>query len=477
MKRVPSLTARLLAKLLIAQFFVIVALWSFHSVLSSAGLTGALGYSFDDYFSYYRIRDYVVRSIAKAPDGSLYLEPNSELRLERERRPALRYAAFESLGQEPIRGSSLELSTALQSITSVEPRGMDFYLSSGSAQKNPGSLWRWNTRFGPLFVAVSGYAFNWSDPLFAFINSLRSLGWNLFAMFTVSGLVVWLVVHTGLAPLRRAATAADRIDMDTMGQGVPADGVPSEVKPLIDSVNNALSRLDASVTRMRRYTANAAHQLRTPLAIFHAHIEDPEGRTYKTRLKQDVKRMQIIVDQMLITARLNERQSSIDEKVDIVKATCAIIADLAPLAFKSGRRIEFQASTTEVIVRGNRNAIECVVANLIDNAVRAEPEGGTVLVRALSDGTVEVVDHGEGVAVEDRDLIFEPFWRKNEATPGTGLGLAISKELMDRQDGRIWVEETPGGGATFKLCFPAATSETHAILNNLHSSLRTNARS
>jgi two-component system OmpR family sensor kinase len=125
---------------------------------------------------------------------------------------------------------------------------------------------------------------------------------------------------------------------------------------------------------------------------------------------------------MLIAARLNERQSSIDERVDIVRATRAIIADLAPLAFKAGRRIEFQAANADVIVRGNRHA-------------------------------VEIIDHGEGVAVEDRDFICEPFWRKNEAEPGTGLGLAIAKEIMDALGGSIGVQETLGGGATFRLCF------------------------
>jgi signal transduction histidine kinase len=72
-------------------------------------------------------------------------------------------------------------------------------------------------------------------------------------------------------------------------------------------------------------------------------------------------------------------------------------------------------------------------------------------VRVSADAVVEVVDHGEGVALSDREMIFEPFWRKSEATPGTGLGLAIAKELIEKLGGRIWVEETPHGGATFKL--------------------------
>ena len=90
--------------------------------------------------------------------------------------------------------------------------------------------------------------------------------------------------------------------------------------------------------------------------------------------------------------------------------------------------------------------------------LRAEPEGGTVVVRVGEDATVEVIDHGEGVAESDRELIFEPFWRKNEATPGTGSGFAIAKELTETLGGRIWIEDTPGGGATFKLSFPRAAS-------------------
>jgi signal transduction histidine kinase len=91
------------------------------------------------------------------------------------------------------------------------------------------------------------------------------------------------------------------------------------------------------------------------------------------------------------------------------------------------------------------------VTNLIDNALRAEPKDGAILVRIDDRGVVAVVDHGEGVAPAFREMVFEPFWRQSETTSGTGLGLAIAKEIMDAHGGRIWVEETPGGGATFKI--------------------------
>ncbi|MEF3366825.1 sensor histidine kinase [Methylocystis sp. 9N] len=100
---------------------------------------------------------------------------------------------------------------------------------------------------------------------------------------------------------------------------------------------------------------------------------------------------------------------------------------------------------------GNQRAIECVITNLIDNALRAEPKHGAILVSVHADGVVAVTDHGVGVSAADREMIFEPFWRKSDATPGTGLGLSIAREIMDAHGGRIWVEDTAGGGATFNL--------------------------
>ena len=109
-------------------------------------------------------------------------------------------------------------------------------------------------------------------------------------------------------------------------------------------------------------------------------------------------------------------------------------------------------------MRGNKGAVEAVLANLIDNALRAEPQGGAVAIRVESDTTIAVIDHGAGVAEGDRQTIFEPFWRKSDSCSGAGLGLAIAKELVTKLEGKVWVEDTPGGGATFKLSFPPVAS-------------------
>ncbi|MBG0808403.1 HAMP domain-containing histidine kinase [Methylosinus sp. H3A] len=105
-------------------------------------------------------------------------------------------------------------------------------------------------------------------------------------------------------------------------------------------------------------------------------------------------------------------------------------------------------------MKGSRRAIEAVIANLVDNALRAEPVGGVVSVVVGADASIAVVDHGAGVEESDRELIFEPFWRKNDLTPGTGLGLAIVQELVGLHGGAISVSTTRGGGAKFEVTFP-----------------------
>ncbi|WP_428991275.1 sensor histidine kinase [Methylocapsa aurea] len=273
-------------------------------------------------------------------------------------------------------------------------------------------------------------------------------------MVSASAAAAWLSVRRGLKPLKAIADKAARIDLDSLGQEINAENVPKEVTPLIDSINGALRRLDASTTRMRRFTANAAHELRTPLAIMRARVESAREPTFETDLLRDVSHLQSIVEQMLIASRIAENQAALDQEVDLVETVWRIVADYLPLVAIGGRGIELDSGDKVVLVRGNERAIECVIANLLDNALCAEPLGGAVQVRIDENAIVEIADHGAGISAEDKDKVFEPFWRKSEQTPGTGLGLAIARELMDRQGGRIWVEDAHGGGATFKLRFP-----------------------
>jgi signal transduction histidine kinase len=454
MMRAPSLTRRLIVYLSYSQAVAIVVAWLGTSVLGAVGVIGADDYWFDEFYGYFYIRDLVGQSIVRDADGALRIEPSAELRREMGQTPTLRFAAFESMRGPALRGSFEDMSAALAGVTSVEARGMDFFFVSDAGRRTAASVWRWKTPVGPLYIASGGMTFRWWDLFYAFRNEAVSQSLYLAAVFSFSAAVAWFAVRRGLAPLRRAAEAAERIDLDSLGQGLRVADAPIELRPLVDAMNRTLTRLDASVARMRRYTANAAHELRTPIAILRARLENPEERGFRVDLQRDARRIQTIVEQMLVAARLTEGQAPQDQDIDLCVTARGIVADYSPLIFKAGRRIAFEAPDAPVRLRSNRIAIECILANLIDNALRAEPEGGTVLVRVDADCRVSVIDHGEGVGDKDRELIFEPFWRRNEGEPGSGLGLAIVKELIDRLGGRIFVEMTPGGGATFALSLP-----------------------
>ena len=396
----------------------------------------------------------VINSLVRGNDGRIRIEATPELRAEMRRVPGLRFAVFDPDGGKPIEGSAPELVASLKEVMRTKPVHLHFAGTGAAPREYLGHLDVENTPFGPLQIADFGQKFRWDDVFY----SLKSdVVWS--AVFSSGAIlfvaaIAWFAVRRGMAPLTAVVSSAGQIDMNSLQQRLPIDGVPAEIRPLVEAVNDALSRIDASASRMRRYTANAAHELRTPLAIMRARLEDTEEPSFKSDLMRDASHLQAIVEQMLIAARLTEHQASLDQQVDLVKTIRQIVSDYLPLVIECSRKIGFETDAPVIMTSGNQRAIECIVANLIDNALRTEPENGTIVVRVGADATVEVIDHGEGVALADREKIFEPFWRKSDAHPGTGLGLAIAKELMDKHGGRIWVEETRGGGATFKLSFP-----------------------
>jgi len=447
----PSIALRVVGFLVAAQLPALIITWA---LTLGIGLSGFAEYHASlDELALTRSDRLLIESIVKASDGSLVITPTPALRAEMSRVPSFRFAVFDPAGEASLAGSSPELVEKLKGVIGTRPQHLHFAREGGSMEY-VGHLDMQTTPFGLLQIATFGQKFVWVD-LFYSIKS--DLPWN--AVFSSGAIVLTaaaalFAVHRGLAPLTAVVRSARGIDMNSLDQRLPLEGVPAEVEPLVESINEALSRLDASAARMRRYTANVAHELRTPLAIMRARLEDAEEPTFKADLMRDASQLRAIVEQMLIAARLTEHQARLDQEVDLVSTIRQIVSDYLPLVIECNRAIAFEAVAPPVDVRGNRRAIECVVANLIDNALRVEPKGGTIVVRVGADATVEVVDQGEGVAPEDREIIFEPFWRKNDTTPGTGLGLSIAKELVTLLGGTISVEETPGGGATFKVDLP-----------------------
>jgi signal transduction histidine kinase len=239
------------------------------------------------------------------------------------------------------------------------------------------------------------------------------------------------------------------------------DGLASEISPLIHAVNRALERLESAIAAQKRFTANAAHELRTPLAVLRARVDGFAPGPDRAALIRDIERLTRAVSQMLLTARLQSHQMGDKVMLDLAALVRDVVADVAPLAQAGGGDIVLETQGRP-FVRASASALESAVRNLIENALRFSPTGDAVTVRVRPGATVEVEDSGHGVAQADRGRVFEPFWRATDQRgSGAGLGLAIVREVADQHGGTIAVEDAIGGGAKFLLTVPECQPGDH----------------
>jgi signal transduction histidine kinase len=452
-----SLTGRLIGLLVLVQTGVAVA-----------GMTAWMLFSpfvsFEDVAAE-TTRGNVVRSL-REQDGRLSIQPDAEFTAYLAQRPGLVYAALRDNLVLP--GSSPALADVLARLGPVLPRNGQI-----DAKATPGaSLIRFasiDTPFGEVVVASMNDTFGRGD----FGSFLTVYLAQLLPLFgpavLMAALVVPVVVRRSLRPVVEASRLAETIEIDSLHRRIPAEDLPREVAPLARAVNDLLGRLEDGIARQRLFSANAAHELRTPVAILEAKIDGLPAGPARHDLKRAVNRIALLLNQLLAVARLGQREVRVDEDLDLQVLLRSVVADCAPLALRMGRAVEFQGEPLPITVRANRQALGSALANLIDNALSYEPAGGTVIVACSrrDEGSVTIIveDHGPGIPQNARDLVFEPFWRKDEARVGSGLGLSIAAQILRLHGGEISCRETPGGGATFVMTLPVVgevTTPQHA---------------
>ncbi len=281
----------------------------------------------------------------------------------------------------------------------------------------------------------------------------REGGW-LGAPFLFAMLLVSLVtIRNSLLPLRRLSEQAAAIGPASTDIRLPEAEVPREIMPLVQAINSALDRIEAGFRIQREFTADAAHELRTPLAVLRAHIEtlpDPETRD---SLVRDVDSMTRLVSQLLAVARAEALTVAMDEQADLNAIAVDVCTFLAPMALRQHRMIEVIAAPGQCPVTANAEAVFNALRNLVENALTHTPPDTTVTVRVESPATLRVKDRGPGVPAELRERIFQRFWRAERRKSGSGLGLSIVREIMEAHGGRVEVSDRPGGGAVFSLVF------------------------
>jgi two-component system sensor histidine kinase QseC len=276
--------------------------------------------------------------------------------------------------------------------------------------------------------------------------------------------LLWLSIGQGLRPLR---TLSNQIASQKPDHLLPLDALnaPREVLPIVQAVNDLLLRMNNSLESERRFTANAAHELRTPLAAIQAQLyvarsvaSDDEREQAMTQLQRGVERGIRLVDQLLILARLDPEQHLPGvARVDLARLTQDVCAEIAPLALQRGQTLELEAAPGLPQVPGNADMLAMLLCNLIDNAIRYTQPGGHIRVDVYpceSGVQLDVTDNGPGISAAQREQVFERFYRiAAQSQPGTGLGLAICQRIAELHHTRVTLSPGPNDrGVTASLC-------------------------
>ena len=313
--------------------------------------------------------------------------------------------------------------------------------------------------------AGNGAALVLAQPLSSQYRTLAKLGT---VMLVAGGLGVlaaalagWAVAANGLRPVRRLTRSVERIAITEDLAPLAVEG-DDEIARLAAAFNQMLTSLAASRDRQRRLVADAGHELRTPLTSLRTNLDllaqaDTDGglpeearRELLDDVRAQIEELTTLVGDLVVLAR-EDQPAAVIESIDLADVTERALARVR----RRAPSIDFDVRLDHWRVTGDATGLERAVLNLLDNAAKWSPAGGTITVR-LASGVLTIDDQGPGIPAEDQPHVFERFWRAEESRsmPGSGLGLAIVRQVVDRHGGRVAVSDAPGGGTRLSLSLP-----------------------
>jgi signal transduction histidine kinase len=282
----------------------------------------------------------------------------------------------------------------------------------------------------------------------------KNVGWITLPILLILLITDIAIFRRALWPLRQASDIAAEIGPARPGLRLPTEEIPREVRPLVLAVNRALDRLEDAFKVQRDFTADAAHELRTPLSILRTRIDFLQDQQTREALRHNVEGMAHIIGQLLDIAELDAVAIDPSEKADLHAVAAEVAEFVAPLALAQGKNVALYGATGPVWVNGNPEMLSRAVRNLAENAINHSGPGSTVEFVVEKDGTISVLDHGPGIPEHERELIFRRFWRRDRRKAGsTGLGLSIVQRIAELHAARITVENRAPTGARFSLKF------------------------
>ena len=300
------------------------------------------------------------------------------------------------------------------------------------------------------------------------LDNLRNVLLLIYPLILISlYLTMRYLAGKSIEPLEKISQKTNQITQENLNERIPETGANDEIGQLSRSINNLLGRLEQALKREKQFTSDTSHELRTPLAVLRGTLEvlirkPRTAEEYEQKVKTalgSIDRMSTMIDQLLALARVENGKNLVKEELELI----AFLEELADqFSLEKQQKVVFQSLLSlPIYVRTNEKSLEMILGNLLENAVKYSQEGNEVFLRVgrEKEAFIEVVDLGCGIAPEQLDQIFDPFFRAQEALdrgiPGTGLGLAIVKKLAQESGIQVSVRSEKGKGSSFRLDFIA----------------------
>jgi signal transduction histidine kinase len=391
-----------------------------------------------------RLANETLNAYAQRREGYTFMVENDSGRITLESVPMARAYLAPALGLKPNRPQLLDTVSRdgrdeamyILTLPVHTPRGV-YYLTVGQNRTIDDALL--DTATSETFRSL----LRWSVPL-----------------LLVALLVAWLSLRGSLNPLYRLSGKVRELDA-LSGETLALENVPREVRPLVESFNTLLAQLTRTLEAQKGLTADTAHQLKTPLAVLQARLEQLDDFKGKNLLLGDVQRMSRLVRQLLHYAVLSQHTANL-QLADIGATARTVVASLVPLARQAGVTLAYDGPNTPLLARHDSGLLTEAISNLIDNAIRHSPAKGSVDVAISPHGNkveIDVKDRGPGIPPTEQALVFTRFWQGPDVPHeghhgGAGLGLALVAEVMRQHHGHASVHSREGGGSIFRLTLP-----------------------
>ncbi|MQB06482.1 sensor histidine kinase [Agrobacterium tumefaciens] len=304
---------------------------------------------------------------------------------------------------------------------------------------------------GEFAMIGHGGPFSMTLPILLFSNILILPVLALVSIATIAA-IPW-IIRREFRALSAIARTAETIDIDKRGYRLPDGNVPREVQPLVHAVNGALQRLDDGYERHKRFILDAAHELRTPVAILQTRVETLLDGPDRSRILADASRIAVLAEQLLDLQRLGGQKAPLIP-LDLVGLCRSVVADMAPLAISQGYELSFEPDEEPILALADDASLQRALMNVVQNAIEHGGNRGTITIKVGANRVIDISDEGNGIPEEDREAVFDAFHRLRPKDRGTGLGLNLVQEIVRYHGGEITISDSPSGGASFRISLP-----------------------